>query len=115
MLYCRIVRDALGLPQRGEISAQRGDGARIDDPKAISVITDVVLEAEMVAFSDATARIDGLCQGHSSLQAKNTHVAVPQNSGESEVLLKAALSVCGDFVTLVDIQPRPEIPKMLCQ
>ena len=47
----RVILDALGLPGSVVPSSTRTEMSR--------VMSDVILEAEMVAFSDTTERIDG--------------------------------------------------------
>ena len=47
----RVVLDALGLPGSAVPSGRRNEMPRI--------VSNVILEAEMVAFSEITGRIDG--------------------------------------------------------
>ena len=55
----RVILDALGLPGSVVPSTARSG--------MVPVTSEVILEAEMVAFSDATERIDGkLCSGSPS-------------------------------------------------
>lgn len=54
----RVILDALGLPGSAVPSTTRTEMSR--------VMSDVILEAEMVAFSDATERIDGRSYPYSS-------------------------------------------------
>lgn len=91
------MREALSLPPRGAIGAPSEFLGKENARETAALVTNIVLEAEMVAFSQAMGRIDGSFTMVDVTQLHANTIFV-QNFGASGVWSKAGPLVCGGYV-----------------